>query len=172
MEEIHKLRAQISNIVRTNFPDVDAGFVPNLPPPSNLQLKALRQLLASGFIDQVAVRKDLVEKDTASGNQYATSKDVSYRALGISEDVFIHPSSILATAAPPDYVVFHEVIRTSRIWLKGLTIVNPAWLSSLGKTSMCSFSKPVKNKAGEMMIIPKFGPTGWELPPIKANIQL
>ena len=39
MEEIHKLRAQISNIVRANFADADAGFTPKLPPPSNIQVK-------------------------------------------------------------------------------------------------------------------------------------
>ncbi len=38
MEEIHKLRAQISSIVRTNFPDLDAGFVANLTPPTSLQV--------------------------------------------------------------------------------------------------------------------------------------
>lgn len=38
MEEIHKLRAQISNIVQTNFLGIDAGFVPNLKPPSDLQV--------------------------------------------------------------------------------------------------------------------------------------
>jgi ATP-dependent RNA helicase DHX37/DHR1 len=39
MEEIHKLRAQISNIVHTNFPDADAGFTSNLPPPRDIQVK-------------------------------------------------------------------------------------------------------------------------------------
>lgn len=38
MEEIHKLRAQISNIVSTNFPDIDGGFTPDLAPPSDLQV--------------------------------------------------------------------------------------------------------------------------------------
>ena len=38
MEEIHKLRAQISNIVRTNFADTDAGFTPKLPPPQDIQV--------------------------------------------------------------------------------------------------------------------------------------
>ena len=39
MEEIHKLRAQISSIVQTNFPDADSGFVSNLRPPSSLQVR-------------------------------------------------------------------------------------------------------------------------------------
>ncbi|EMD39965.1 hypothetical protein CERSUDRAFT_92451 [Gelatoporia subvermispora B] len=165
MEEIHKLRAQISNIAQTNFPDLDTGFVPDLRPPSNLQLKVLKQLITAGFVDQVAVRKDIAQKGSASGEQYTTSKGVAYRALGISEDVFIHPSSVLSSRPPPDFVVYLEVVRTSRIYIKGLTVVNAAWLSNLGK-SLCTFSKPVKNKDGKSMVIPRFGPEGWQLPAI------
>ena len=39
--------------------------------------------------------------------------------MGIAEDVFIHPSSVLANEAPPEYVVFLETVRTSRVWIKG-----------------------------------------------------
>ena len=84
-----------------------------------MQLKALKQLLTAGFIDQVAVRKDLVDKSQASGTQYSNAKGIPYQALGISEDVFIHPSSLLIGGPPPDYIVYHEVIRTSRAYLKG-----------------------------------------------------
>lgn len=84
-----------------------------------LQLKILRQLLTAGFIDQVAVRKDLVKKETATGNQHSTTRGVPYQALGISEDVYIHPSSVLAKSSPPEFIIFHEVVKTSRIWLKG-----------------------------------------------------
>ncbi|KAJ3822852.1 P-loop containing nucleoside triphosphate hydrolase protein [Lentinula raphanica] len=169
MEEIHKLRAQISNIVQTNFPGIDAGFVPNLSPPNDLQMKVLKQLLTAAFIDQVAVRKDRIEKN-AKGTQYASAQGVAYRALGITEDVFIHPSSILFKISPPDYLVFNEVVRTSQTWIKGLTVINPVWLSSLGKSSLCTFSKPMKNNVGVQMVVPRFGPDAWELPPILTNI--
>ena len=72
------------------------------------QIKVLRQLIAAGLID----------KDS-SGTKYSSSKDVPYRASGITEDVFIHPSSIIAGSAPPEYIVFNEVVRTTRVWLKG-----------------------------------------------------
>ncbi|KAI0078278.1 P-loop containing nucleoside triphosphate hydrolase protein [Panus rudis PR-1116 ss-1] len=169
MEEIHKLRAQISSIVQTNFPEADAKFIPNLKPPSALQLKVLRQLLAAGFIDQVAFRKDRVSQEsTSAGKQFTTSRGVPYQAMGIAEDVYIHPSSVLANVAPPECVVFLEVVRTSRVYIKGVTVVNPAWLPTLGK-ALCTYSKPVMNKDGESMVIPRFGPHGWELPPIKAS---
>ncbi|KAK7056793.1 putative ATP-dependent RNA helicase DHR1 [Paramarasmius palmivorus] len=171
MEEIHKLRAQISSIMQTNFPGVDAAFVPNLQPPNDLQLKVLRQLLAAAFIDQIAIRKDRIQP-SSSGSQYTSSKGVPYKAMGIAEDVFIHPSSVLANASPPDFVVFSEVVRTTRIFIKGLTVVNPAWLSSLGKSTLCTFSKPFKNSSNVSMVIPHFGPEGWELPAIRADTIL
>lgn len=146
----------------------------------------LKQLLTAGFIDQVAVRKDLVVKKQSAGIQYASSRGVAYKALGISDDVYIHPSSLLFNAAPPDYLIFQDLIQTSRIYLKGevatccilypqtdrdlgLTIINASWLSALGKGVLCKFSKPVKNNAGEFMTVPRFGPDAWELPPIKAS---
>ena len=85
-----------------------------------LQLKVIRQLLTAGFIDQVAVRKDRITQTSTTGVQLATSKGVAYKALGIEEDVFIHPSSVLANGSPPEYVIFHEVVRTSRVWIKGI----------------------------------------------------
>ena len=90
---------------------------------------------------------------------------------------------------PPDFVVFHEVVRTSRVWIKGkaytymwstiitnssesidLTVVNPAWLASLGKPTLCTFSKPFKSRNGTLMVTPKFGPDGWELPAVDAKV--
>ncbi|EGO23947.1 hypothetical protein SERLADRAFT_362091 [Serpula lacrymans var. lacrymans S7.9] len=170
MEEIHKLRGQISNIVQVNFPGVDTGFIPTLRPPTDLQLKVLRQLLTAAFIDQVAVRKDIVEKNSSGGKKYASAKGVPYQALGIPEDVFIHPTSALSNSSPPEYIVYHEIVRTTRPWLKGVTIINPVWLSSLGKPTLCTLSKPTQNSAGIMMSIPRFGPDKWELPPVKAEI--
>ena len=79
----------------------------------------LRQLLTAGFIDQVAVRKDKVQKDSATGQQFTTSRGVPYRAIGVDEDVYIHPSSVLAGQPPPDFVVYLEVVKTSKVWIKG-----------------------------------------------------
>ena len=48
MEEIHKLRGQISSIVQTNFPDIQTGFESNLTPPSALQVRI--SLFVSHFL--------------------------------------------------------------------------------------------------------------------------
>jgi ATP-dependent RNA helicase DHX37/DHR1 len=134
----------------------------------SLKIKIIRQLLAAAFIDQVAVRKDIVEP-SSSGSKFATTKGVPYKALNVAEDMFIHPSSVLANRPPPEWIVYSEAVRTSKLWMKGVTIINPAWLSSLGESSLCTFPKPVKNAEGTLMIIPRFGPQGWELPAIPAT---
>jgi ATP-dependent RNA helicase DHX37/DHR1 len=89
-----------------------------MKPTNFLQLKVIRQILCAGFIDQVAVRKDLVTKSSSLGNKFETTKGVAYKALGVPEDVFIHPSSSLSSSAPPDFVVFGEVVSTSKVWIK------------------------------------------------------
>jgi len=101
------------------------------------KLKVLKQLLTAGFIDQVAVRKNRIEG--ADGVQVSTSKGVPYKAMGISEDAFIHPSSVLANVPPPDYVIFSEVIRTSRIFLKGkqLSVLLNSMLYTLSRSDSC-----------------------------------
>ncbi|AFR97931.1 ATP-dependent RNA helicase DHX37/DHR1 [Cryptococcus neoformans C23] len=169
MQEIHQLRAQISSIAKVPLS--------KLLPPNDTQLKVLRQILAAGFIDQVAVREDLVLK---KGVSYESTRGVAYRAVGLgSEPVFIHPSSALFHRAPPDFVVFSEIVRTSKPWMKGVTKINPAWLPSLGK-GLCTFSKPMemptkgfarksvlKDDEREVFVTPHFKDLGVDLPVMK-----
>lgn len=78
----------------------------------------IRQILCAGFIDQVAVRKDLATKSSTAGSKFENTKGIPYRALGVPDDVYIHPSSSLSNGAPPDFVVFGEVVSTSKVWIK------------------------------------------------------
>jgi ATP-dependent RNA helicase DHX37/DHR1 len=80
-------------------------------------MKVLRQILCAGFIDQVAVRADLVSKNKP-GQRYENTRGVAYKAVGVSDETFIHPSSGMFGGSPPDWIVFSEVVRTSRVWLR------------------------------------------------------
>ncbi|KAI5474522.1 DHX37 protein [Pseudohyphozyma bogoriensis] len=187
MQEIHKLRSQISKIVQSTYPGIDAGFVPKLQPPSETQLKVLRQLITSAFVDQVAIRKDLVDKSSnLSYGKVASTRGVPYLTAGVDEDLFIHPSSGLFHNAPPEFIVFQELHRTHKVWLKTITKINSAWLPVLAKP-LCTFSKPIENatttlavKAAsttstngdtrQTFVIPKFG--GIDLKPIMVEQKL
>lgn len=112
---------------------------------------------------------------------------MAYRAVGLgAEEVFVHPSSALFHRPAPEYITFHEITRSQggrgRTWVKGVTKINPGWLSSLGKGS-CTFSKPevavtkgraaggkiVQLKEGEreVLVTPHFGDLGVDLPVVR-----
>lgn len=40
MEEIHKLRAQLTNMVQANFADPECAFAPQLKPPNQTQVSS------------------------------------------------------------------------------------------------------------------------------------
>ncbi|KAJ9094105.1 hypothetical protein QFC19_008057 [Naganishia cerealis] len=164
IKEIQQLRLQITSIAATQMPNAKLDPAAKLKPPTDTQLKVIRQILCAGFIDQVAIRKDLTTKSSATGGKFENTKGIPYKALGVPEDVFVHPSSGLSGGAPPDFVVFGEVVRTSKVWIKSehmapkviwkiqlttlfarsaITKINPAWLATLGK-SMCTFSRPLE----------------------------
>ncbi|GAA6009925.1 hypothetical protein JCM11491_000868 [Sporobolomyces phaffii] len=191
MQEIHKLRMQISRIVQSTFPGIDAGFVPKLAPPNETQLKVLRQLITSAFIDQIAIRKDIADKSSSvSYHKVASTRGIPYRTFGIEEDLFVHPSSNLFHGPPPEFIVFQELHRTHKVWLKSLTKINPAWIPVLGRP-MCTFSKPIEtaaqvlaskaaqsastdgNDTRKIFVVPRFGPgTGIELKPVQMTQKL
>lgn len=145
MQEIHKLRSQISRIVQTTYPGIDAGFIPKLQPPSETQvrpalpcaprhpltppsqLKVLRQLITSAFIDQVAVRKDLVDKSSSlSYAKVASTRGVPYLAFGVEEDLFIHPSSGVFHSSSAEFIIFQDLHRTTKVWMKSLSCSSSA----------------------------------------------
>ncbi|KAJ9098676.1 hypothetical protein QFC21_004324 [Naganishia friedmannii] len=195
IKETQQLRQQITSIAAVQMPTAKLDPAAKLKPPTDTQLKVIRQILCAGFIDQVAVRKDLTMKSSAAGSRYETTKGIPYRAVGVPEDVFIHPSSSLSNAAPPDFVVFGEVVRTSKVWIRTITKINPAWLATLGK-SMCTFSRPLEmpstaaqtkssavatgKKAVEKTnaeirdayVTPHFGDLGVDLPVMKVTQRL
>lgn len=182
MEELKQLQSQLSSLVLSTLsygpetvPVMESLRSPRLPPPNATQLKAIRQLIACAYIDQVAVRADLAAEAARSvpelvelaaqgklaGNKWRTSRKVPYLAMGVrGEAAYIHPSSAIFEHAPPEWCVFSEVTRSKgkvrstdenpegdeeqrrgRVYLRGLTKINPGWIAKLGK-DMCSFSKP------------------------------
>lgn len=148
MEEVHKLQMQLLNILCINFSEISISTLSK--PPDSMQvsnylfftqetyffdvwqLKILRQLLAAAFVDQVAVRRDVVDKIPSNGAKYTSCRNVPYKAFGVSEDAFIHPSSVLYNSPPPEFIVFHELVRTTKVWLKSMLhffLNSPSFLS-------------------------------------------
>lgn len=175
MEEIHKLRAQLSQILLANLGGVSEKETqdvldPGLAPPSTNQCKVLRQLLTAIYIDRVAVRADVVGAPEAEGTpaergkKVASTRGVPYVALGVAGPVYIHGSSIFFHKTPPEWVVFGELHQSAskeavvegveapapKVWLKMLTRINPAWLPKLGPT-LCTYSQPTEAEPSSML---------------------
>lgn len=53
-----------------------------------------------------------------------------YKAHNSGKEVSIHPSGVLhGRNPPPKAVVFTEILVTSKAYVKGVTLVDPAWLA-------------------------------------------
>ena len=64
------------------------------------------------------MRKDLVQSTSLRGSKFTSCRGIPYRAVGISEDVFIHPSSVLFGKSPPEYIIFQDAVLANQLWLK------------------------------------------------------
>ncbi|KAF9026271.1 putative ATP-dependent RNA helicase DHR1, partial [Haplosporangium bisporale] len=117
MQEIHQLRGQLTRMVQDNFansPSVSSlVFDPYMEKPTARQLTAIRQIVACAFMDQVAIRKDLV--GTVEANYSKKAKTVPYVTMWSKENVYIHPSSGLfgfSMDKAPAMVVYQDLQRT------------------------------------------------------------
>ncbi|KAF1796039.1 P-loop containing nucleoside triphosphate hydrolase protein [Mucor lusitanicus] len=178
MEEIRKLRRQLTNLVSSHFPEVDICLDPKMKPPTAVQLKVLRQVLTAGFIDSVAIRQDVLETGGGKGVRYKNSRNVVYKLLWSDDEAFIHPSSVLYSQEPPAMLVYSELYQGGKTWLKGVTAVEAKWIAKIGK-DLCSFGRPLdfplptytsdKKDRKLVYVVPSFGPKSWPLPPIQVE---
>lgn len=130
--EASSLREQLSTIVLTNCPALFPSYTARLPPPSSTQLKALQQILATAFIDQIAIRADLLPSPPEQPRKPSRAINVPYLPLFPSHvershdlvdmAVFIHPSSVLAHVSPkelPQYIAYSHLQRSTPAAISG-----------------------------------------------------
>ncbi|KAJ3470655.1 hypothetical protein MRS44_000754 [Fusarium solani] len=78
---------------------------------------------------------DIVRKCICSGYYHQAAKykgSGEYINLRTNLGVQLHPTSALYAGHPPDYVVYHELILTSKVYVSTVTAVDPHWLADLG----------------------------------------
>ncbi|KXL50322.1 hypothetical protein M433DRAFT_35250, partial [Acidomyces richmondensis BFW] len=139
MREVQLLRRQLHHLVSAARDGVSEGFVHVLPLPSEKERKLVNQIVAAGFVDQVAIRADLLlspEHGSAGGGGFGRKPrragEVAYRTLRSSAEdidpsaplpeqelqrsVFVHPSSVLARLSVtemPAYVIYSHLSRSA-----------------------------------------------------------
>jgi ATP-dependent RNA helicase DHX37/DHR1 len=167
LKEIVQLRRQITDLLRTNITAFGGlKFEEKLDAPSAKQVKALKQMVAAGFIDHVAIRADLSPNPPEVGRKPVRAIDVPYLTLFPShvrhddddKSVYIHPSSPLAHISPqecPEYIVYSYLQRAApridaekvpKTRMHALTDITGGQLASLAKgTPLIDYGKPIKS---------------------------
>ncbi|KAI5282757.1 putative ATP-dependent RNA helicase DHR1, partial [Ascosphaera aggregata] len=172
MKEAAQLRRQLYDLVRTNHPAYGLPpFNPKVPEPSDKQIKALKQIVAAGFIDQVAIRADLSPSPPEMPRKPKRAIDVPYFTLFSSREdgragrtlveraVFLHPSSLMARQSPselPQYIIYSHLqqaapstvsdddLQTTKVRMFPLTPVSGLQLSALAHgTPLIEYGKPI-----------------------------
>ena len=133
MAEVQQLRQQLHAIVASSRQD-NAEFKPllKLPSDDSKDWTIVKQVVAAGFVDQVAIRADLLkDKSVSFGRKPRRAIEVPYRTLfpssadvvdrnaspveqEIQRSVFMHPSSVLAHLSVkqmPEYIVYSHLSR-------------------------------------------------------------
>ncbi|ETS80799.1 hypothetical protein PFICI_08328 [Pestalotiopsis fici W106-1] len=167
LQEAQKLRKQITSLLQKDIPAfANLTYQDKLDRPSPKQISALKQMVAAGFIDQVAIRGDLAPNPPEMGRKPRRAIDVPYVPLhpidSLSADdvekcVYIHPSSSLSHYSPqecPEYIVYSHLQRASpgvdavkipKTRMIALTNVTGAQLAALAKgTPLLTYGKPIK----------------------------
>ncbi|KAM0347995.1 hypothetical protein ACHAPU_004498 [Fusarium lateritium] len=167
LKEIQQLRRQITELLRTNVSAfTNLKYQDKLDPPSPKQVAALKQMVAAGFVDQVAIRADLTPNPPEQFRKPRRTIDVPYIPLipihggqEVESDraVYIHPASPLAHISiqeSPEYVVYSYLQRAAqavdsakrpKTRMHALTDVTGGQLAGLAKsTPLITYGKPIK----------------------------
>jgi ATP-dependent RNA helicase DHX37/DHR1 len=165
LKEIQQLRRQITDLLRTNIPAFAAlKYQDKLNQPTPKQVKTLKQVVAAGFLDHVAIRADLAPNPPEIYRKPTRAIDVPYLTLFPSnishgdehKAVYIHPSSPLAhlsTQECPEFIVYSYLQRTSptvsgkmpKTRMNALTDIPGSHLAALAKgTPLLYYGKPIK----------------------------
>uniref|UniRef100_A0A3B0MGN5 RNA helicase n=1 Tax=Theileria annulata TaxID=5874 RepID=A0A3B0MGN5_THEAN len=91
-------------------------------------------------------KTERIQKCICSGFFHHSAKrdEDSYRTLLDEQKVYIHPSSSLFQRNP-EYVLYHELILTSKEYMRDLTIIKSKWLLELAPTMFISNNNTFKH---------------------------
>ncbi|CAG9767577.1 unnamed protein product [Ceutorhynchus assimilis] len=170
VREIRKLRLQLTSEIKKNLPEVDIFVDPRMEPPTDLQAKLLRQILLSGMGDQIAKKvsvEEVTEDEDKAKFKYA------YKANNMEEPVFLHQNSVLKQKLP-EFVIYQEIYETNKIYMRGVTAIEPDWLP-IYVPGLCNLSEPLvepppyyNSKTGKVHCTMQgtLGSQAWPLPPM------
>ncbi|EHH66832.1 hypothetical protein EGM_03889 [Macaca fascicularis] len=169
MMEIRRLRGQLTSAVNAVCPEAELFVDPKMQPPTESQVTYLRQIVTAGLGDHLARR---VQSEELLEDKWRNA----YKTPLLDDPVFIHPSSILFKELP-EFVVYQEIMETTKMYMKGVSSVEVQWIPAL-LPSYCQFDKPLEEPAptycperGQVLChrASVFYRVGWPLPAIEVD---
>ncbi|XP_077015676.1 putative ATP-dependent RNA helicase DHX37 isoform X2 [Tamandua tetradactyla] len=169
MLEIRRLRGQLTTAVNTVCPEIGLFVDPKMQPPSDSQATYLRQIVTAGLGDHLARR---VQSEELLDDRWRNA----YKTPLLDDPVFIHPSSVLFKELP-EFVVYQEIVETTKMYMKGVSAVEMQWIPALLPT-YCQFNKPLEEPSpsycperGRVLChrTSVFYRVGWPLPAVQVD---
>ncbi|XP_063171368.1 probable ATP-dependent RNA helicase DHX37 [Candoia aspera] len=169
MVEIRRLRGQLTTVVNTVCPEAELFVDPQMKPPAEEQVTFLRQIVLAGLGDHVARR---IQAEELLDEKWKNA----YKSPLLDDPVFIHPNSVLFKALP-EFVVYQEIVETTKMYMKGISAVEPEWIPLL-LPPYCHFEKPLDNpppfycpETGHIRCHRPsvFYRVGWQLPAVEVD---
>lgn len=122
--------AQLSTLLRGLGVDPETSCLPDKTP--------FLRCVAAGFFLNVA-KKAVSSAFVGKGGAREASESAPYKTVVSGQPVHVHPSSVLFSLAGgerrlPEYVVFAEVLVTSKQYMRCVTAVEEAWLLEAAPT--------------------------------------
>ncbi|NXO21638.1 DHX37 helicase, partial [Cisticola juncidis] len=136
MLEIRRLRGQLTTAVNSVCTGSGLFVDPKMEPPTEAQVSYLRQIVLAGLGDRLARR---VQAEELLDDKWKNA----YKTALLEDPVFIHPSSVLFKELP-EFVVYQEIVETTKLYMKGVSAVEPEWIPAL-LPPYCHFGKPLEN---------------------------
>ncbi|XP_075032998.1 putative ATP-dependent RNA helicase DHX37 [Mixophyes fleayi] len=138
MMEIRRLRGQLTTTVNSLCSNISIFLDSKMQPPTETQVNYLRQIVMSGLGDHIARRirpEELLDEKWRN----------AYKTPLLEDPVFIHPNSSLFRQLP-DFVVYQEILETTKMYMKGVSSIEPEWIPAL-LPQYCHFGNPLENPA-------------------------
>lgn len=110
LKKVREVRSQLVDIMKSLKLDIDS---------SGMDWDVVRKVICSSYFHNACRMKGIGE----------------YVNLRTGIPCVLHPtSSIIALGFSPDYVVYHELIMTSKEYMQCVTAADPLWLAELAPT--------------------------------------
>ncbi|XP_042636514.1 probable ATP-dependent RNA helicase DHX37 [Orycteropus afer afer] len=169
MTEIRRLRGQLTTAVNAVCPEAELFVDPKMQPPSESQVTYLRQIVTAGLGDHLARR---VQSEELLDDKWRNA----YKTPLLDDPVFIHPSSVLFRELP-EFVVYQEIVETTKMYMKGVSAVEVQWIPAL-LPPYCQFGPPAEEppptycpETGRVLChrASVFYRVGWPLPEVQMD---